>query len=319
MNLIFTPYQEKNKCTWDEFVLKHSLNGTIFHTQKFISYHPKNKFIDCSLLIFEEEKNELLAVILIAEKDGFFFSHPGTSGGGWVFKKNLNQNTIFYIIDKTLETLDYNLSFRLQENVINNGFSKQLAYYLTDKYQIEEDICVALQKDSVNQTISKRILQGIKSLENKNNFKIKELSTENELILFYKMVENNLKTYQSVPTHSLKEFLSLTRILEERSLVFASFLDNEITSGIWIIQANNEVWHTQYLAKNYELKLQYDQHILIKFTEKLLFNKGVNVLNLGSCKGGISKQFSKGIHHFKMSLGGIETKRYVLKPTKFVS
>ena len=38
-------YRTENMEMWDNFV-KESRNGTIFHTQKFINYHPKDRFED---------------------------------------------------------------------------------------------------------------------------------------------------------------------------------------------------------------------------------------------------------------------------------
>ena len=38
---------------WDRFVYQ-SVNGTIFHTCQFLSYHPKGRFEDASLIFRQE-------------------------------------------------------------------------------------------------------------------------------------------------------------------------------------------------------------------------------------------------------------------------
>lgn len=38
---------------WDNFVL-NSNNGTMFHSRKFLSYHPEGRFKDTSLVIIKK-------------------------------------------------------------------------------------------------------------------------------------------------------------------------------------------------------------------------------------------------------------------------
>ena len=45
-----TQEQEEN---WDSFVKQKSMNGTFLQTRKFINYHPKDRFKDCSLMIYK--------------------------------------------------------------------------------------------------------------------------------------------------------------------------------------------------------------------------------------------------------------------------
>ena len=40
---------------WDRFVL-NSDNGTIFHTRKFLSYHPKTRFKEASIVVTKNNK-----------------------------------------------------------------------------------------------------------------------------------------------------------------------------------------------------------------------------------------------------------------------
>ena len=55
---------KKNYSSWDSFV-KNANNGTIFHLRKFLSYHPKNKFIDHSLEFYKN--NSLFSIFPAAE------------------------------------------------------------------------------------------------------------------------------------------------------------------------------------------------------------------------------------------------------------
>ena len=48
MNLNLLKYNSNKFKEWDNFIENNSINGTIYHTQLFLSYH-KNKFIDNSI------------------------------------------------------------------------------------------------------------------------------------------------------------------------------------------------------------------------------------------------------------------------------
>lgn len=60
MDLIIKKYCKKNDLlVWDKFIINDSLNGTIYHTRIFLSYH-ENRFIDNSIMIYDKKK--LIAV-----------------------------------------------------------------------------------------------------------------------------------------------------------------------------------------------------------------------------------------------------------------
>ena len=84
-------YTEKLNNIWDDFIF-NSNNGTIFHTQQFLSYHQNKKFTNHSLLFFD--KDILLAVlpatIIKNNNQNILCSHPGASSGGVVYSQNLN-------------------------------------------------------------------------------------------------------------------------------------------------------------------------------------------------------------------------------------
>ena len=84
-------FSESKKNKWDSFV-NSSNNGTIFHLRKFLSYHPKDRFIDHSLLFYKRAK--LIGVIPAAVKKisnkTLFISHPGLSVGSLVVQESLS-------------------------------------------------------------------------------------------------------------------------------------------------------------------------------------------------------------------------------------
>ena len=55
MSITIRRFIHSDEKVWDAFVAS-SNNGTLFHTRKFLSYHPKDRFLDHSL-VFEKKGN----------------------------------------------------------------------------------------------------------------------------------------------------------------------------------------------------------------------------------------------------------------------
>ena len=69
MSITVRRFNSSDEMAWDEFV-ESSNNGTLFHTRKFLNYHPENRFIDHDLIF--EKKTHIISVLpaTIQKKDG---------------------------------------------------------------------------------------------------------------------------------------------------------------------------------------------------------------------------------------------------------
>ncbi|MCK4447190.1 MAG: GNAT family N-acetyltransferase, partial [Candidatus Marinimicrobia bacterium] len=63
MPISIKPYEDNYFKAWDKFVWE-SVNGTIFHTRLFLSYHPKDRFRDGSLVF--RKNDEIFALFTAA-------------------------------------------------------------------------------------------------------------------------------------------------------------------------------------------------------------------------------------------------------------
>ena len=97
-------FSKNNYATWDSFVLEAN-NGTLFHLRKFLSYHPEDRFKDHSIEIYK--KNTLLSVFpaadLIINDKKMLTSHPGSSYGSFVSKKELSIKDAMEMVSKLID------------------------------------------------------------------------------------------------------------------------------------------------------------------------------------------------------------------------
>jgi len=79
------PYEPNHRETWENFVAT-SNNGTLYHTQKFLGYHPPKRFHDFHHLISVDDKIRCVIPGAITESEvgKTYVSYPGSSFGGFV-------------------------------------------------------------------------------------------------------------------------------------------------------------------------------------------------------------------------------------------
>lgn len=88
MSLIVRPYCQNDADPWDAFCNK-SLQATLLHTRRFLSYHGE-RFIDYSLIIEDEGKCVGLFPAALSPSDNkLVVSHPGLTYGGVLHQGNL--------------------------------------------------------------------------------------------------------------------------------------------------------------------------------------------------------------------------------------
>lgn len=254
-------YEESFEAIWDSFVMEQSINGTFLQTRRFLNYHPKQRFVDCSLVIYNE-KDVLSAVVpaceIIEAGRKIFFSHRGSTFGGIVlankvyrakylipllaelkefwkennYKRVVLKNTSSLFCNKNMHLLEYTMQY--------SGFeeSKELSTFVVlDKF---EDILSQFSKRkrrNVHNCMKQRLV-------------VRELTQNHEVEEFYGILCENLKKYNTLPVHSLEELLELWNVrLNGECGFFGCFMGDKMIAGSMMFYFNNvNVAHTQYLA-----------------------------------------------------------------------
>jgi len=319
-NMIVVKYDDNYYKDWDKFVL-NSINGTLFHTRKFLSYHEKNKFIDSSILIYK--KTELCCVFPCCydNVNDEYWSHKGSSHGGPVISEKFYKGEyIEKIINEILQYYNYNLNMRIAETIFSKKYTDPIIYFLNkENFTIRKELSVykkLLNDDNTEIEIfndfHKRNLKYLKiGLEDKNfkTLKTIELSDYKE---FYNLLIENLKKHNSTPTHSLQEFLLLNEMYKENSLLVITKKDNNIVSGIWNIIYKN-VMYAFYIVKNYS----YKEHFITLLNFNYSFNYAqklkIKYFCFGICTEKRGQYLNKNLLKFKESMGGELINRYVIE------
>jgi len=308
MKLTIKNYEDGDKYIWDNFVEKESINGTIYHTRIFLSYH-KERFIDSSIMIYDKKK--LIAVFPCCKCSDGYYSHRGSTQGGIVIKEK------YYTLSKLTEIMDEiyshyksNLYIKLSESVYfkNNTNNELLNFVLSQKCSSNKDISLYFDInekiiDSFPKNDNKRLLlKYIKKDDKEMSFHVSNKT--DDYIKYYQLLEKFLKEKNDVtPLHSLDEFILLKELLGEKQFLFLSKDNNgDILSGALIFLINSDTYYTVYLMTNYEKKNSACFYLLYELF-KLAKKNNINIVNLGACSTGGGSNILYSKYKFKSSCG----------------
>ena len=247
-------YENKYEKIWDDFVF-NGIFGTIYHTRKFINYHPKDRFIDTSILIYYKKK--IVCVLPACKKNNndLNFSHMGATYGGPVFhKKYVKIKYMTVIVDKFFQFYNNKIEFRLANNIYFENSIFNLYYLLSRKLNMKPELSWYIKTKNIfiNNIKNKRNKNYLNKIINDNNISCFSTNQEDDYIKFYEILKNNLKTrYQSNPTHTLEEFLLVKKLLHDKQSLYIVKDENDIIlGGVYIIKVTNQCWYTFYISKN---------------------------------------------------------------------
>lgn len=315
MELIIKKYSKNDENVWDSFV-SNSVMGTLYHTRKFINYHPINRFEDHSILIYNNE--ELICVLPCCynENKKKFFSYSGATYGGPAFlKKYYNVKYLSTILNKIFDYYSNNIEFRIANNIYFKESSFLLQYLLGKKLNINHELSwyIDTNEDFLTNIRNKANKKKLKRLI-KNNVKCKVTNNENDYIEYHKILSHMLlQNHNTQPTHSLKEFLKLKSILKTDQELYIYKENEKIYAGVYVIKVTKNCWYTFYISRNIDFSNSVQYLIYIMYTISLNAKKnGVKYLDYGICTENKGKNINEGLAIFKEdSLGGISNYRYL--------
>jgi len=241
---------------WDAFV-NASDNGTMFHQRLFLSYHPKEKFKDASLVIKKNDKILALFPAVVINRDGkkIFSSHSGASYGGFVYNSNLNFQEAFELIDilqkyakelkcdaiqLTLPPIIYLTKYSnyIDFALIKNGFT-YLKREVSSVVQLDvpKEELLSTYRSEARTAAKKAVKQGVEIVEC------------DQYAEYYEILKKNLKMRHNVnPTHTLDELLKIKKLYPSKVRLWGAFVKGKLIAGVCNFSANDKVVLAFYIS-----------------------------------------------------------------------
>lgn len=320
----FTPNDE---VIWDNFIVsENAFFATFLHSRNFLNYHPLKRFVDHSLL-FYNNKNNLIAVLPACETENdskkILFSHKGSTFGGFVIDRKSYKTEI---VDALLESFEEYCRF----NGIFSAYLKQTSdFFCTEGvgglleflyayrgYKNNTELNTIVDFRVYKEDILSNFEQGKRTNVNnclKKNLEFRTLNSRSEIAAMYEILSENLKKYDTHPVHTLEELYDFneTRLKDETEFVGVFDGNVQIAGGMLFKFKESNVLHTQYLcADPIYSKLSPMTFLYFSVIQKAK-NEKYNGVSWGISTEDSGKKINWGLTRSKEAFGG----RYSLNKT----
>ena len=306
------PYDKKQLAAWESLV-ENSNNGTIYHTQKFLGYHPEGRFNNFHHLIAIDGKPCCVIPGCVTESDKgkTFVSYMGASVGGFVVPEDFGLEDTDNVICAFLTYLKENKFRRIEitpppvfyarrqnnhaDFILSRegfGFKKrEITSVITLNYP-DGDILKTFES-STRRSVKKAISSGVQVVIDDSEKAYRD---------YYRILEQNLGQRHNVkPVHTVEEMMDLKRRFPENIFLFTACHSGKIIGGIWVFKINRDVSVAFYISHDNEYQELRPINLLYYETLQKTASWGQKYFELGLFTVNMAPNY--GLGRFKESFG----------------
>src|SRR5665213_1480296 len=213
----------EHESLWDSFI-DHSMNGTAFHKQQFLRYHPAERFEFHHLLFFSG--NKLVAVLPGGLRGGgrVFESPLGASYGSFVTEDISAQMALDvveafenHIREEGIEEVYLTAAPVIYQPVLTQNLDFALLYrgYAYQRHYISHAIDLRHPGQPFDrfQSVARKHVRHVTRTHPKLWIEASQPASLREMLAeFYPILLENKAKYKATPTHSLEELLRLETV-----------------------------------------------------------------------------------------------------------
>lgn len=302
-------YDPKMADEWDDYVWQ-SNGGTLFHTRHFLSYHPKDRFKDHSLIFYKSGRRaaQMPAVDIEYVGKKTLFSHRGASYGGLIYKDQLGireafdyvQALIAYAKENGFQAIDltpppycyydYPNDY-LEFALVQNGFvyrKREISSVITLNFPASD--ILSTFKESSRRAVRKARKMGVVVRES------------DDYARFYEILKKNLRLRHNVtPTHTLNELIKIRDLYPDRVRLFAAFHEQDMIAGVVMFDCNPLVTLAFYISHDESFQQYRGVNVLFHEIVAWSIQRGFRSLDFGIFT--VDEDPNWGLARFKESFG----------------
>lgn len=303
------PYHERDAESWDAFV-KESNNGTLFHTRKFLSYHPSGRFRDKSLIFLK--KGSPIAVLPAADVETdsvrMLVSHPGSSMGSVVVPGALAFADAEEIA-ASLTTYAKSEGFagiRLTPPpmIYLSAPSEYMEYsLLAEGFQyMQRNVTSVLKLPASEEAILKNFKPTHRTAVRKAEKSGVTVRQSSDWETFYGILKNNLNIRHGVsPTHTLEELQSLVSMYPDEVILFGAFLEGQMIAGVVNFLVKDDIALAFYISHDESFQDHRPINLLFYSIFSWAIQNGIRMFDFGTFT--VDGDPNRGLARFKENFG----------------
>ncbi len=279
------PYEPQFREEWESFV-ESSNNGTMFHLQKFLDYHPEGKFrFDC--LMFR--RGEKLVAVLpggLKENGTIYWSPVGASYGS-IVTQDISFEESLEIVDSFMEycrangikeaylipppiVYTKNYSQHLEYAMLYRKFDFEL-HYISHAIDLKhgEDFLQYFDK-TARKTCRKILREGKIRIEESEDYET-----------FNKILLSNKAKHDVKPTHSLEDMLVIKNLMPDKVRLYLVYYEDKPIAGSWLFLTNSKVVLCFYNMLYYEYEHLKPVYLIMYETVRWSIENGYEWVDIG--------------------------------------
>ena len=304
-------YSEELAAQWDEFVWQaHS--GTLFHTRKFLSYHPPGRFVDHSLIFTRGDHWVAVLPAVVRDVDGCrsLVSHAGASYGGLILSAPPSIKDSFRLVDRLVSyardrgfgqivmTLPPQIYCTRPNNYLDFALLESGFRYL--KREISSVIPLDFAEEDTLLKFTPASRRAVKKARSHHV----EIRESDDFARFYAILKQNLKLRHNVePTHSLTELRRLKKLFPDDIRLFAAFKGADMIAGIVLFVCNPRVALAFYISHDEAQQAYRGVNLLFHEVIRWCIRKRFKFLDFGIFT--VNMKVNWGLARFKESFGAL--------------
>ncbi len=284
-SIVAVPYTPAHRAQWEDFVLR-SNNGTMFHLQQFLDYHPAGKFRFHHLMFFKDRS-------LLAElpgginKEGGFESPVGASYGGFVLG-DVSFDDCLGLVDAlfahadiqgwndiTLTAAPFIYQAKLTQDIDYALLWRGFAY---DCHYISAVIDLRAYGDDPLEHFDKTTRRTVRRITREANMRLEENADYEG---FYPVLLENKARHNVKPTHSFEDLQRLRELMPERLVLFSAYLNDLYIAGSLNFAANPRVLLVFYNMLRYEYEEHRPVYLLMHRVVQYARQHGFDYVDIG--------------------------------------
>lgn len=277
-------YTERDQSRWESFVTTAN-NGTIFHRQRFLSYHPPERFTNHHLMFLE--KDVVLGLFPAALDGTALISHRGASYGGFVLKPDLGIHQVYLMVGHLIAHLKTEgirqvtltqtplVYYRIPDQYVDFALLKHGFRYrkreITAVIPLDLGDPLASFHADARRSVKKAVRDGVR------------VSVSDDYAGYYEILEKNLGMRHNVkPTHTLTELRRLRDLFPDEIVLFGVYLKDKLIGGMVVFVANPAVLLAFYIS--HDTRFQSHRPVNLLFYEVIRWGRrrGFKYLDLGT-------------------------------------
>ncbi len=298
-----------NASEWDSFVSTAN-NGTIFHTRKFLHYHPSDRFQDHSLVFMKKGKPVSIfpAAEVFEGNNRWLVSHPGASIGSLVVQENLAFADALELVKQLISYANKNGFDGIRLTQPPTIYSKRLSHYIDFallqngfSYVKREISSVLFLENSITENLAKFKSTHRTAVRKAEKSGI-EIKLSDDFAAFYEILKKNLSIRHGVnPTHTLDELVYLKELFPNKIHLFGAFMENKMVAGVVNFAVTENVILAFYISHDEDFQESRPINLLFYKIFDWAIKEKFSVFDFGIFT--VNEEPNMGLARFKENFG----------------